>query len=33
MPNLKPPVTTVAAARDYRARILAALPPGRRSSR
>ncbi|MBL8425470.1 MAG: dihydroorotase [Candidatus Accumulibacter phosphatis] len=28
MPNLRPPVTTVAAARDYRARILAALPPG-----
>ena len=28
MPNLKPPVTTVAAARDYRARILAALPRG-----
>lgn len=28
MPNLKPPVTTVAAARDYRARILAALPHG-----
>ncbi|MDT8438706.1 MAG: dihydroorotase [Wenzhouxiangellaceae bacterium] len=28
MPNLKPPVTTVAAAADYRARILAALPPG-----
>jgi dihydroorotase len=26
MPNLKPPVTTVAAARDYRARIMAALP-------
>ncbi|MBL8735423.1 MAG: dihydroorotase [Planctomycetes bacterium] len=26
MPNLKPPVTTVAAARDYRARIVAALP-------
>jgi len=26
MPNLKPPVTTVAAAADYRARILAALP-------
>lgn len=26
MPNLKPPVTTVAAALDYRARILAALP-------
>jgi dihydroorotase len=28
MPNLKPPVTTVAAARDYRARILAAVSPG-----
>ena len=26
MPNLAPPVTTVAAAADYRARILAALP-------
>lgn len=26
MPNLKPPVTTVAAALDYRARILAAVP-------
>ncbi|MEM1413325.1 MAG: dihydroorotase [Myxococcota bacterium] len=26
MPNLKPPVTTVAAAQAYRARILAALP-------
>lgn len=26
MPNLKPPVTSVAAAADYRARILAALP-------
>ena len=26
MPNLKPPVTTVAAATDYRQRILAALP-------
>jgi len=26
MPNLRPPVTTVAAAADYRARILAALP-------
>lgn len=26
MPNLTPPVTTVAAAADYRARILAALP-------
>ena len=30
MPNLKPPVTTVAAARDYRNRILAALPADRR---
>ncbi len=28
MPNLRPPVTTVAAAQAYRARILAALPPG-----
>jgi dihydroorotase len=28
MPNLKPPVTTVAAASDYRKRILAALPAG-----
>ncbi len=28
MPNLKPPVTTTAAAREYRERILAALPPG-----
>lgn len=28
MPNLKPPVTTVAAALDYRARIMAALPTG-----
>jgi len=28
MPNLKPPVTTTAAAADYRARILAALPAG-----
>jgi dihydroorotase len=28
MPNLKPPVTTVAAARSYRERILAALPEG-----
>jgi dihydroorotase len=27
MPNLKPPVTTTAAARAYRERILAALPP------
>lgn len=30
MPNLLPPVCTVAAARAYRARILAALPPGAR---
>jgi dihydroorotase len=29
MPNLCPPVTTVAAAAEYRARILAAVPPGR----
>jgi dihydroorotase len=28
MPNLNPPVTTVAAARGYRERILAALDPG-----
>lgn len=28
MPNLRPPVTTVAAAQAYRERILAALPPG-----
>ncbi|MEO6024993.1 MAG: dihydroorotase [Burkholderiales bacterium] len=28
MPNLKPPVTTVELARDYRGRILAALPKG-----
>jgi dihydroorotase len=28
MPNLKPPVTTTAAAIDYRQRILAALPAG-----
>src|SRR5205085_6975828 len=28
MPNLVPPVTTVAAARAYRRRILAALPAG-----
>jgi dihydroorotase len=28
MPNLKPPVTTVAQAAAYRERILAALPPG-----
>ncbi|MDR0735623.1 MAG: dihydroorotase [Zoogloeaceae bacterium] len=30
MPNLKPPVTTVAQAAAYRARILAALPQGAR---
>jgi dihydroorotase len=30
MPNLVPPVTSVAAAADYRARILAALPAGAR---
>ena len=28
MPNLKPPVTTAAMAVQYRARIIAALPPG-----
>ena len=28
MPNLKPPVTTVAAAAEYRDRIVSALPPG-----
>ena len=28
MPNLKPPITTVAAARAYRERILAAVEPG-----
>ena len=28
MPNLKPPVTTVAMAASYRDRILAVLPPG-----
>ena len=28
MPNLKPPVTTTAAAREYRQRVLAALPAG-----
>jgi len=28
MPNLKPPVTNVAQAEDYRRRILASLPPG-----
>jgi dihydroorotase len=30
MPNLRPPVTTTAAAKDYRERILAALPNGSR---
>jgi dihydroorotase len=30
MPNLKPPVTTVALAGEYRSRILAALPAGTR---
>jgi len=30
MPNLKPPVTTVAQAEDYRRRILASLPPDTR---
>ncbi|MDE2308845.1 MAG: dihydroorotase [Xanthomonadaceae bacterium] len=30
MPNLKPPVTTVAQAEDYRQRIVASLPPGSR---
>ena len=30
MPNLKPPVTTVAEAAAYRQRILAALPAGSR---
>ncbi|GAB3784694.1 dihydroorotase [Dyella agri] len=30
MPNLKPPVTTVAQAEDYRRRILAGLPAGTR---
>ena len=30
MPNLRPPITTVAAAREYRKRILAALLPGAR---
>ena len=30
MPNLKPPVTTTAAARAYRERIIAALPPASR---
>ena len=28
MPNLRPPVTTVSVAAEYRARILAALPAG-----
>ncbi len=28
MPNLRPPITTTQLALDYRARILAALPPG-----
>ena len=28
MPNLRPPVTTAAQALDYKARILAAVPPG-----
>ena len=28
MPNLKPPITTVELGRDYRERIVAALPPG-----
>ena len=32
MPNLVPPVTTVAAAEAYRGRILAALPKGARTS-
>jgi dihydroorotase len=30
MPNLEPPITTVAAASAYRERIVAALPPGSR---
>jgi dihydroorotase len=30
MPNLKPPVTTTELAREYRARIVAATPPGMR---
>ena len=30
MPNLKPPITTVAAAAEYRDRILSALPLGSR---
>ena len=28
MPNLTPPITTVAAARAYRERVLAAVPEG-----
>lgn len=32
MPNLKPPVTTVAMAGEYRARIMAALPPASKFS-
>ena len=28
MPNLRPPVTTVVAAAEYRDRIVSALPPG-----
>jgi dihydroorotase len=32
MPNLRPPVTTVDLARDYRARILAALPQSGRTA-
>jgi dihydroorotase len=32
MPNLRPPVTTVELARDYRARILAALPQSGRAA-
>ena len=30
MPNLKPPITTTELAREYRARIVAATPPGMR---
>ena len=33
MPNLAPPVTSVAAAEAYRTRILAALPEGAASPR
>jgi len=33
MPNLKPPVTTVALASAYRDRIVAALPDGMRGLR